>query len=93
MIKIGIVGNIGSGKSFISKKFGYPVFDADKEVRNIYNNDTACFKKLNKLFPKHILSFPIKKKNLLIFFLKKENIKKRRSRKKKGRRDRSVKGD
>ena len=33
MIKIGIVGNIGSGKSFISKKFGYPVFDADKEVR------------------------------------------------------------
>ena len=57
MIKIGIVGNIGSGKSFISKKFGYPVFDADKEVRKIYNNDITCFKKLNKLFPKHILLF------------------------------------
>jgi len=73
MIKIGIVGNIGSGKSFISKKFGYPVFDADKEVRNIYNSDIACFKKLNKLFPKHILSFPIKKKKLINLILSNEN--------------------
>ncbi len=37
MIKIGIVGDIGSGKSFVAKQFGYPVFDADKEVLKIYN--------------------------------------------------------
>ena len=32
MIKIGILGDIGSGKSFVAKKFGYPVFNADLEV-------------------------------------------------------------
>ena len=29
MIRIGIVGDIGSGKSYIAKKFGYPIFNAD----------------------------------------------------------------
>ena len=33
MVKvIGILGDIGSGKSFVAKQFGYPVFNADKEV-------------------------------------------------------------
>ena len=31
MIKIGILGDIGSGKSFVAKAFGYPVFNADDE--------------------------------------------------------------
>ena len=35
MIRIALVGQIGSGKTFISKLFGYPVFNADKEVENI----------------------------------------------------------
>ena len=34
MIKIGILGNIGSGKSYVAKNFGYPVFNADLEVSN-----------------------------------------------------------
>ena len=67
MIKIGIVGDIGSGKSFIAKQFGYPVFDADNEVRKIYRKDKKCFIKLNKAIPKHILSFPIKKKEIVVF--------------------------
>ena len=29
MIKIAVVGDIGSGKSHIAKLFGYPVFNAD----------------------------------------------------------------
>ena len=29
MIKIGILGDIGSGKSYVAGKFGYPVFNAD----------------------------------------------------------------
>ena len=33
MIKIAIIGDIGSGKSFVSKQFLCPVFDADKEVK------------------------------------------------------------
>ena len=32
MIRIGILGDIGSGKSYVAKEFGYPVFNADIEV-------------------------------------------------------------
>ena len=31
MIRIGILGDIGSGKSYVAKNFGYPVFNADVE--------------------------------------------------------------
>ena len=31
MIKIGIIGDIGSGKSYVEKQFGCQVFDADPE--------------------------------------------------------------
>ena len=39
MIRIGILGDIGSGKSFVAKSFGYPVFDADKEVSKHYKKN------------------------------------------------------
>ena len=65
MIRIGIVGDIGSGKSFIAYKFGYPVFNADLEVSKLYKFDKKCFKKLNKVLPKHILYFPITKKQII----------------------------
>ena len=65
MIRIGILGDIGSGKSFVAKNFGYPVFNADKEVARLYKKDKKIFKKLKKLFPRHILSFPIKKSEII----------------------------
>ncbi len=64
MIKIGILGDIGSGKSFISKIFGYPVFNADDEVSKLYRKDRKIFKKLKKKLPNYIFSFPIKKKEV-----------------------------
>ncbi len=64
MIRIGIVGGIGSGKSYIAKNFGYPVFNADDEVNKIYKKNKKCYKKLKNKFPKDIISFPIKKKEL-----------------------------
>ena len=64
MIKIGILGDIGSGKSFVAKQFGYPVFDADKEVSQIYKSDKSCYKKIKKKFPKFIISNTIKKSEL-----------------------------
>ena len=65
MIKIGIVGDIGSGKSFVSRQFGFPVFNADKEVSKIYKKNKSCFKKLKKKLPKFVFSFPVKRKELL----------------------------
>ena len=64
MIKIGILGDIGSGKSYIAKNFGYPVFNADLEVSKLYKNDRKIFIKLKKNLPKYIYSFPINKKEI-----------------------------
>ena len=36
MTRIGILGDIGSGKSYVAKLFGYPVFNADVEVSKLY---------------------------------------------------------
>ena len=69
MNRIGILGDIGSGKTFISQSFGYPVFNADKEIARIYNNNRNCFKKLNKNFSKHITKFPIDKKEIINLIL------------------------
>ena len=77
MIRIGIVGDIGSGKSYIAKQFGFPVFNADIEVNKIYKKNRKCFKKLKKKFPNYIFSFPIKKKELLrVISGNKNNVKK-----------------
>tara|TARA_B100000073_G_C23461773_1_gene463698 strand:- start:206 stop:442 length:237 start_codon:yes stop_codon:yes gene_type:complete len=36
MIRIALVGEIASGKTFVAKCFKYPMFNADKEVKKIY---------------------------------------------------------
>ena len=61
MIKIAVVGDIGSGKSHISKLFGYPVFNADQEVAKIYKTNKNCFKRLKKNLPKYFSLFPANK--------------------------------
>ena len=61
MIKIGILGDIGSGKSYVAQNFGYPVFNADYEVAKLYKLNKNIFIKLKTSLPKHIYSFPIKK--------------------------------
>ena len=77
MIRIGILGEIGSGKSYVAKEFGYPVFNADLEVSKIYKKDKEVFFKLNKKIPKHILSFPVEKKEIIKAILSnKTNLKK-----------------
>ena len=65
MIRVGVMGGIGSGKSFIAKLFNCPVFNADKEVNRVYKNDKNCFVKLKKKLPNFINSFPVKKKQLV----------------------------
>ncbi len=64
MIRIGILGEIGAGKSYVANNFGYPVFNADLEVSKLYNKNKKIFLKLNKKLPKYILSFPIDKNEI-----------------------------
>ena len=64
MIRIGILGDIGSGKSYVAQNFGYPVFNADYEVAKLYQQNKYVFNKLRIKLPKYIHSFPIKKSEI-----------------------------
>ena len=35
MIRIGIIGEIGSGKSYVANSFGYQVFNADESFKTL----------------------------------------------------------
>ena len=65
MIRIALVGSIGSGKSYISKLFKFPVFNADLEVNKIYKKDKKIFSKLKKKLPNFFSKFPVKKQELI----------------------------
>jgi dephospho-CoA kinase len=73
MIKIGILGDISSGKSYVARNFGYPIFNADYEVAKIYKQNKNIFNKLKKSLPKYIHSFPIEKKEISTAILADEN--------------------
>ena len=76
MIRIAVVGDIGSGKTFVANNFGYPVFNADNEVSKLYRKNKNIFFKLNKQLPKYIFTFPIDKSELTNAILSnKKNLK------------------
>ena len=77
MIRIGIVGDIGSGKTFVANNFGYPVFNADDEVSKLYKNDRKIYLRLKKKLPKYINTYPIDKNEITKAILtNKSNLKK-----------------
>ena len=77
MIRIGIVGEIGSGKTFVANNFGYPVFNADHEVSKLYKKNRKIYLKLKKKLPKYIYNFPINKNEITRAILSnKKNLKK-----------------
>tara|TARA_B100000963_G_scaffold122927_1_gene107251 strand:- start:1257 stop:1829 length:573 start_codon:yes stop_codon:yes gene_type:complete len=77
MIRIGILGDIGSGKSFVASNFGYPVFNADKEVIKLYKLDKKLYFNLKKKLPEYIFSFPINKSEISKAIISRpENLKK-----------------
>ena len=77
MIRIALVGDIGSGKTFISKLFKFPVFNADKIVSEIYSKNKKIYSDLKKKLPNFFNNFPIKKKELIEAILSNEtNLKK-----------------
>ena len=59
MIKVGMTGGIGSGKTTVShifKLFGVPVFNADNEARFLQNEDWDTQQQIKELFGNQIYS-------------------------------------
>lgn len=57
MMKVGLTGGIGSGKSFVArifKSYQIPVFDADKEAKELTHNSPDLIKKIKSVFGKDI---------------------------------------
>jgi len=65
MIRIAVLGDIGSGKSFFAKQLNIPLFNADNTVFDLYKSSRNLYAKLKKLFPKYISKFPIDKDDLV----------------------------
>ena len=77
MKRIAVLGDIGSGKSYVAKNFGYPVFNADENVGKLYKRNKKVHKKLKKILPKYFNSFPISKNDIIKAILaNKNNLKK-----------------
>jgi len=57
MLKVGLTGGIGSGKSFIAKVFeamGIPVFYADTQAHKLMETDDALRKGIQETFGNHL---------------------------------------
>ena len=77
MIIIGIIGKIGSGKTYIANKITKFNFNADKEVNKIYKKNKKFYNSIKKIFPNQITKFPIDKRELQRIVNKnKNNLKK-----------------
>jgi len=79
MLKIGITGGIGTGKTTVCKIFetlGIPVFHADEESKKILMQDSGVHDQLKKIFGDEILtnSIPDRKKIADIVFNDKEKL-------------------
>ena len=67
MVRVGILGSVGSGKSFVANIFreiGFNIFSADNEVANIYKNNKILNKKISKFFKLKLYKGKINKQEL-----------------------------
>ena len=67
MVRIGILGLVGSGKTFIAnifKELSFNIFSADNEVVNIYKNNKIVNKKIAKFFKLKLYKGKINKQDL-----------------------------
>jgi dephospho-CoA kinase len=67
MVRVGILGSVGSGKTFIAnifKELSFNIFSADNEVANIYKNNKIVNKKIAKFFELKLYKGKINKQDL-----------------------------
>jgi dephospho-CoA kinase len=67
MVRVGILGSVGSGKSFVANIFselGFNIFSADNEVASIYKNNKTVNKKISKFFKLKLYKGKINKQEL-----------------------------
>ena len=67
MVRVGILGSVGCGKSYVANIFrelGYNIFSADNEVANIYKNNKIVNKKISKFFKLKLYKSKIDKEEL-----------------------------
>jgi dephospho-CoA kinase len=67
MIRVGILGSVGSGKSFVANIFrelGFNIFSADNEVVDIYKKNKSVNKKISKFFKLKLYKSKINKQEL-----------------------------
>jgi dephospho-CoA kinase len=76
MVRVGILGSVGSGKSFVANIFrelSFNIFSADNEVANIYKNNKIINKKISKFFKLKLYKGKINKQELRDFLKKNPN--------------------
>ena len=76
MVRVGILGSVASGKSYVANIFreiGFNIFSADNEVANIYKNNKIINKKISKFFKLKLYKSKINKQELRAFLKKNPN--------------------
>ena len=67
MVRVGILGSVASGKSYVANIFreiGFNIFSADNEVADIYKNNKIVNKKISKFFKLKLYKSKINKQEL-----------------------------
>ncbi|MCC6384850.1 MAG: dephospho-CoA kinase [Bacteroidia bacterium] len=67
--KVGITGNIGSGKSFVAavfKNLGIPVFNSDEQARELMNSDRELIRRLKNYYGKAVYTSDNKLNRVLL---------------------------
>jgi len=67
MVRVGILGSVGSGKAYVAnifKELGFNIVSADNEVANIYKNNKIVNKKISKFFKLKLYKSKIDKEEL-----------------------------
>lgn len=67
MVRVGIIGSVGSGKSFVAnifKELNFNIFSADNEVNNIYKKNKSLNKKISRFFKLKLYKGRIDKQEL-----------------------------